>query len=173
LATSSPATPRQRIVVGIGLAAAGVYFVLVGAGVQPPPGGSDNLHAPLWVVVCLGLLILISGMAIVIQGVGRGNSQGELAADAPTWLHAGMDLIGPALFALLAMIGSWVAIGGDPRQFSGSSLALGLGSKVTMARVVFGIGALICWAAAIGYAVSGVRRLRRRRSLPAADGPRR
>ena len=156
--TANP-LPRARVnfVIGAGLGCAGLYFLLVGIGTLPTPGGPDNLHAPLWVVACVGVAFLLSGVAIVIQGLGRGDAQGELAADAPPWLRVVQDLVGAAVVAMLALIGSWVALAGDSRQFSSNGVPLKGTSGVTLARVVFGGGALICWGIVIAMLVRAAR----------------
>lgn len=58
------------------------------------------------------------------------------------------------------MLGSWVAFMGDARYLSGGIPFLGAGN-VPLARIMVGFGALICWLAAIGYAVQVARKLLR------------
>src|SRR5262245_33348966 len=43
--------------------AIGLYFLLVGLKVLPPPG---EQHAPAWIVACAGLVFLLAGVAIII-----------------------------------------------------------------------------------------------------------
>ncbi len=76
-------------------------------------------------------------------------------------MRAAQYLFGVVLFAAFAMLGSWVAIGGDARYFSGGIPFLGGALNVSIARIAFGLGALICWLATIGFAVSGARKLLR------------
>jgi hypothetical protein len=156
MSNSTPATHKEKIAIGVPVAAFGTYIVLVGAAVLPVPGGPSNLHAPLWVVIFVGLVFFLAGAALLLQGIGKANAQAELPADAPAWMGAVQQLIGVAIFASFAMIASWIAIGGDPRQFSGSFMGLGIG--VSIARIAFGISALICWACTIAFAVSAVRK---------------
>jgi hypothetical protein len=49
---------------------------------------------------------------------------------------------------------------GDARYLSGGIPFLGAGN-VPLARIMVGFGALICWLAAIGYAVQVARKLLR------------
>jgi hypothetical protein len=156
------ATHKEKLAIGAVVAAFGVYIMLVGVAVLPVPGGPSNLHAPLWVVIFVGLVFFLAGAALLLQGVGKANAQAELPADAPAWMGAVQQLIGVAIFASFAMIASWIAIGGDPRQFSGSFMGLGIG--VSIARIAFSISALICWACTIAYAVSAVRKYAARRA---------
>jgi len=157
-----PATPRELRWIGAGAAAVGLYFMLVGLGVLPVPGGPRNLHSPLWIVLLIGLAVFLGGAAILIQVIGRANANGELPSGAPQWIRVVQYLIGVAIFASFAMIGSWIAIGGDPRQFSSNIPFIGAATGASIARVMFGIGAMICWLATLGFAVSGARKLMRR-----------
>ena len=152
---ASPATMKS---IGIGLGIAGLYGVLIGLGVVPVPGGRDNLHGPLWLATLIGIVVLLAGAACAIQGIGRANASAELPADAPRWMRAAQQLIGIALFAAFALLGTWVAFLGDARYFAGGIPFLGA-YNVPLARMLFGFGALICWLAAIGYAVQGARKL--------------
>ena len=151
-------SPTEMRVIGIGALLAGLYGVLVGLGVLPVPGGRANLHGPLWIALLVGGVILLAGMAALLQSIGKANTSGELPADAPLWQRAAQWLIGVAMFAGFALIGTWVALAGDPRYFSGGLPFLGT-FNISLARAAFGFGALICWLATIGYAVTGARKL--------------
>lgn len=151
------ASQRQLFLIGTGLAVGGLALVLVGLGLLPVPGGRDALHAPLFIVVLLGALVGLAGAAAFMQGVGRANASGELPASAPQWMHVASYLIGAGLFALFAMIGTWITFAGNAGDFSGGLPFLG-GLNISLARIMFGLGALICWLAAIGYAVAGARK---------------
>jgi hypothetical protein len=164
MSNPTPATHKEMTGIGAVFAAVGLYFMLVGAGLLPVPGGARNLHAPFWVAFLAGLVFFLGGVAVFVQGIGKANEKGELPAGAPAWMSALQRLMGVAIFASFAMIATWVAIGGDPRQFSGSFMGLGIG--VALARIAFGIGALICWAATIALAVSALRKLRTVRNGP-------
>jgi hypothetical protein len=154
-----PATPKEMIGWGLVCSAIGLYFILVGAGALPAPGGPKNLHAPLWVIAFCGLPFLLGGIALALQGFGKANEQGELPADAPHWIRVVQYLIGVAIFASFAVVGSWIAIGGDARQFSGSFGGWSGGVGAGIGRTVFGLGAIIVWLCTIGFAVSGARKL--------------
>jgi hypothetical protein len=158
MSVQEQATPQQMRFVGIGCAGAGLYFTLIGLGVLPVPGGRSNLHGPLWLALLIGLTILLAGVAAFIQSMGPANATGDLPADAPLWMRAAQYLIGVMMFACFATIGTWVAFAGDSRYFSGGMPFVG-SLNVSIARVAFGLGALICWLATIAYAVVGARRL--------------
>jgi hypothetical protein len=162
--TPQATTPREVLVIGLGVTAGGLYLALVGLGLLPVPGGPRNLHGPLWIVLLIGIVLVLAGVFALLQVVGRANTGGELPADAPQWLRVVQYLIGVAMFGSFAVIGSWVAIGGDPRAFSGSFLVFDGATNASIARIAFGIGALITWLATIAFAVAGARKLVRRKT---------
>jgi hypothetical protein len=159
---SGPASPGELTSIGIGLALVGAYFMLVGLGVLPVPGGEGNLHAPHWIAFCCGAVFGLAGLAVMLQAAGRANAHAELPADAPRWMHAAQYLLCVALFALFALIGSWVAISGDARYFSGSAGGVSGPVNAGFARTMFGLGAIVMWLASIGYAIQGARKLLRK-----------
>lgn len=153
-------TPQETRWIGVAAAAAGLYFMLVGLDILPVPGGRANLHGPLWLALLIGLAFFLAGVAAFIQGMGHANATGDLPADAPLWMRATQYLIGVVLFAAFATLGTWVAFAGEARYFSGGIPFLGA-LNVSIARLMFGFGALVCWLSAIAYAVAGVRKLLR------------
>jgi hypothetical protein len=76
------ASPRRNYFYAAIAAAAGLYFIAVGAGLLPIPGGPSNLHGPLWVALRWRSFFL-AGVAIAIQTLCPSNAIGELPADAP------------------------------------------------------------------------------------------
>jgi len=137
-------TDKPTIPVGVLFAGIGLYFVLVGVGVLPVPGGPRNLNAPLWVVVCAGLAFLLGGLAVIVGAAGGANEKGTLPKNAPAWMKAAQQLLVIAIFGVLAAMGTWVAFGPGDRQFSGNvPLFGGIGEFV--GRGVFGFGAVVMW----------------------------
>ena len=159
MSANRTATPQEARWIGAIAAAIGLYFMLVGAGALPVPGGSRNLHAPSWVVLLAGLVFFLGGAAVLLQVAGKANASGDLPSDAPFWLRVAQYLIGVTIFASFALVGSWVAIGGDARQFSGGVPFVNHSIGVTIARAMFGVGAIVCWLATIGFAISGASKL--------------
>jgi hypothetical protein len=162
MAERRPASSKEMIVIGCIAGLAGLYFILLGAGMLPVPGGLRNLHGPLWIVLGAGLVFLLGGGAVVLQALGRANVQGELPADAPFWLRATQYLMGVAILTSFAAIGSWIAFGQGERAFSGSFGFFSGDVSAAIGRTAFGIGALITWLGTIAFAVSGARKLFRR-----------
>jgi hypothetical protein len=159
MSTQEQASPAQMLSIGTGLCIAGAWGMLIGFEVLPVPGGRGNLHGPLWLSTLLGIIACLAGVSCFIQGIGRASATGDLPANAPLWLRTGQYLIGVIMFASFALLGSWVAVGGDPRYFSGDIPFVGGPFNISFSRIMFGFGALICWLATIGYAVAGARKL--------------
>jgi len=68
-------------------------------------------------------------------------------------------MIGVGVFACFALIGSWIAFWPGERGFSGTIPFLSVQANETVGRAAFGIGAIISWACAIGFAVWRGRKL--------------
>jgi hypothetical protein len=62
MAERTQASSKEMVVIGCIAGLAGFYFLLVGAGVLPVPGGPRNLHAPLWVVLAAGLAFFLAAL---------------------------------------------------------------------------------------------------------------
>ena len=68
--------------------------------------------------------------------------------------------MGVTIFACFALVGTWISLAGESGQFSTSLGGASASVGVIFARAAFGVGAIICWLCTIGYAVSGLRKLR-------------
>ena len=159
------APAADAIGLGIALGATGVYFILVGFGVLPVPGGEDALHAPLAIVVCAGAAFLFGGIALAIRAkAGANDRDGELPAGAPPWTQLAYRITGIAVAGSLAAVGTWIAIGSGPRAFtvSGPMVEMQTAGQ-TIGRTVFGLGAVIVWIYVIALTVGTVRKIFDRR----------
>lgn len=170
---STPDKPSAADGVGIGLAlaATGGYFVLVGFGVLPPPGGDEAAKAPLAIVVAAGLAFVFAGLSLMVRAfAGARDQDSELPADAPRWTQFAYRALAIAMAGSLASIGTWIAIGSGPRAFtvSGPFLEMRTAGE-TIGRTVFGLGAVIVWIYVIALTVGTVRKLFDRRS-PKGEG---
>ena len=141
--------------IGAVCAGFGLYIVLAGLGALPPPG---EAHAPLWLLAVTGLTFLLAGVNVLIRAVTRTpDSQGALAAAAPGWLRALYRFTGFGIIVALGTIGSWVAFGSGPREFTGT-LPLGGQIGAYAGRAAFGFGALAIWIVVAGMAISFMKR---------------
>ncbi len=119
----------------------GVFVVALGLGlIRTNP---ESMHAPRWVVVCIGLLFAVAGLLMA--------SQRE-----PQSLTA--RLLMAVFLSLFAAVFGWVGLGSGPRQFSSSVSFGGLtthgAGNAVLGRVLFGgfgilVGgiALVTWFA--------------------------
>ncbi len=155
---SSSQRPHDRslLAIGAGCAAFGLYFVLAGFGLAPPPG---KINGPQWLSACLGLVFVAGGTMVLVRGwLAVPDTQQELPADAPRALLALQWAATVAACAGLAAAASWVAFGAGARHFI---LPLPLGGSLaeTIGRVAFGFGALLSWAITFAFAHAGAKKV--------------
>ena len=108
---------------------------------------------------------MLAGVAAFIQAVGHANATGDLPADAPRWMRVVQYLDRRRAVRVVRRDGHVGRLSGDSKQFSGGLPFLGAAINVAFARTMFGFGALICWLGTIAVAVSGARKLCRRRQV--------
>jgi hypothetical protein len=65
-----PTTPNEKLGIGLMLASAGLYFMLVGLSVLPPPRGR-YLEGMLWLPSCVGAAFVLAGIGFLLQRFGR------------------------------------------------------------------------------------------------------
>jgi hypothetical protein len=152
---------RETIGIGALTSIIGGYFLLVAFGIVPPPGGQEAVHAPEWVIVCAGLVFLLGGFAVMVQGVGRASpATGELPPGTPRALLTAQHLLVLLVATCMAAIGSWIAFGPGARPFTLSTPMFETRSAAEIVgRTAFGLGAVIVWIYVIALAVTGVRKL--------------
>ena len=165
MSTQDKPSAADGIGLGLALAATGGYFVLVGFGIVPPPGGEDAVKAPLAIIVCAGLAFAFAGLALAVRAIaGARDHDSELPTDAPSWTQFAYRVLAIAMAGSLASIGTWIAIGAGPRAFtvSGPFLEMRTAGEA-IGRTVFGLGAVIVWIYVIALTVNTVRKLLDRR----------
>lgn len=147
---------KTTLAIGMLSAALGFYFVLVGAGLRPPPGESE---APSWIALCCGLTFLAAGAAVTVRGLlGVDDKASDLPPDAPASLKAIYGFAGVAAAAALALIGTWVAFGPGERHFTmGGPVAGPLGDG--LGRTMFGLGAFVAWVLVALMARAGMKKI--------------
>ncbi len=152
----SRAHDRGLLAIGAVCSAGGLYFMLAGAGLAPPPG---KINGPLWLSACLGLVFLAGGVMVLVRGwLNVADAQEELPADAPRALIALQWLATVAACAGLAAAATWIAVGAGSRHFV---LPIPLGGSLaeTVGRVAFGVSALLAWAITLAFARTGARKV--------------
>jgi hypothetical protein len=161
---SSPqAKPADALGFGIAMLAMGLYIILAATGVLPMPDGGAG--APSFVLVIAGLAFVFAGCSLMIRArAGANDNDGDLPAAAPRWTHISYRVIGIAVAASLAMIGTWIAIGSGPRLFDMSVPLAGTApAGNTLGRTIFGLGAVVVWIYVIALTVGTVRKIFDRR----------
>ena len=150
------APDRMLLAIGTLCVAAGIYFGMIGFGIVRPP---SKVNGPLWLVLCAGLVFAAGGAVVIVRGaLGMDDKEQDLPANSPRWLKVVCWLAGLLTVASLAAIGSWIAIGGGPREFSMSGAISGsVGEGI--GRVMFGIGAIMAWLMVVAFARSGAKKI--------------
>lgn len=108
--------------VGAGLCIVGVAFGAV-------PVDPESVHAPPWVLAACGLVFVLGGVAVLAQRWPRIQSAA-----------------GGTVVLAMGLVGAWVALAGDSEPFSGGLPLVSPEANVAVARVVFGLGAAMCFA---------------------------
>jgi hypothetical protein len=157
---SSPPHDRALLAIGAICAAGGVYFILVGGGLAPPPG---KIHGPLWLSICVGLVFLAGGAVVLVRGWLAVPDAQDLPTDAPRALVVLQWIATLAACAGLAAAATWIAFGTGSRQFV---LPIPVGGTLAeiIGRVAFGLSALLAWAITLAFARAGARKVFAKRS---------
>lgn len=92
------------------------------------------VNAPLWVIGICGAIFFLAGLLIFLGEKSKYN-----------------NLLAVFLVAGMGAVGSWVALFGTDSSFSGGIPFLSPEFNISLARLLFGFGGLICFLIA-GYA---------------------
>ncbi|QDS97322.1 hypothetical protein HG15A2_05830 [Adhaeretor mobilis] len=106
--------------------AVGILIMMVATNVIPSE--DEKFHVPRWVVFVCGMLFVTPGMAELLPG---GKRTARFAFSF--------------MLACFGTIGGAVALLGDSAGFSGGIPFVSQGTNATIARWVFGGGALLCF----------------------------
>jgi hypothetical protein len=108
----------------------GLYPVALALGVLP--GREESLHAPVWVGVLAGSVIVIAGVMILLGPVSRMTS-----------------LLAAAVCLSLSAIGGWVALFAPSSGLSGGVPFASRTFNVSVGRLMFGFGAVVVLGLAV------------------------
>jgi hypothetical protein len=151
---------KLTIVLGLATAAMGAFFAVAASGVIAL--GPERPHEdPRWVGVLAGLIFLLGGTAVVVQGGLGGNEQDPvgLPPSTPGWPRWITQLMALAIVVCFGAIFSWIGFGPGQRSFEGSGAILG----PTIGRAMFGFMAGLIWLVLGAMAVARLRRTLARR----------
>lgn len=127
--SSRKLTPKERVWAGILFFGTGAAIIL--ASVDIIPIDEADLHAPHWVLGLCGLVFSLAGVMIFLGDQSKWN-----------------NLLAGILIFSMGSIGGWIALFGSGSNFSGGIALLSNESNTSLARWVFGIGSVICFATA-------------------------
>ena len=131
-------SPRARLAYGLGCITLGCYPIALSLGLIPID--EADVMAPQWVVAAAGFTFVIAGFMILLAQHSRAN-----------------DLLAGFLLLLFAALGTWVSLFSSAEGFSGGLPFLSREQNVLVARWMFGLGALVSFAACV-YAFRRVAR---------------
>jgi hypothetical protein len=154
--------PKGAILIGVIATLMGLFVVGVGCGlIAPRPLRAHE--APPWLLVVLGTMFALGGIALVI-GQLRGDLAGRIQPPSGGGSRLGGFLrLALGLFMLggFAVLASWAAFGSGPRAFRVNLPLLG---GETSGRMVFGIAAAVVWTLLLAALIAAVRRRASNRS---------
>lgn len=127
MGTSKKLSKQQQQVAGVVFVLAGVSIFLIGFGWGPVQ--LQENEAPGWVVSIAGAIFALAGVMILIGEKSKYNH-----------VMAGI------LIALMGTVGAWVAIFGADENISGGFSFVSAETNFTFARILFGVGAILCFA---------------------------
>jgi len=127
MSTKKP-TPKQQKIFGSIFFLVGLPIIGISLGIIEVD--ESTVHAPLWVIGACGLVFSLAGVMILI-------------GDNSTSIN---NLLGAILLLCFALIGGWIALFGGDENFSGGISLLSDSHNVSLARILFGSGSLICFA---------------------------
>ena len=153
--TPTRAHDRSLLTIGAACAAGGLYFVLVGLGLMPPP---SPIHGPQWLAACVGLVFIAGGIMVLVRGWLNVPDQQDLPADSPRALVALQFIAVVAACAGLAVAATWVAFGSGTRHFVLPIPIWGSWAEA-LGRAVFALGAILAWLITAVFARAGVKKV--------------
>ena len=118
--------------VGWLLVMVGFFPILIALGVIP---AGDEAHAPMWVIGLCGVVFVSGGIMALIGRESRFTA-----------------IFAALLCGCFMLVGVWVAAFAPAEGFSGGLPLLSQATNVTLARWVFGLGALMCGGVSL-YAI--------------------
>lgn len=118
-------TENQKTLGGLVFSGMGIMIVLMALDIIPMDEADKN--APDWVIIACGLVFFLAGVMIKVGDRGRWS-----------------DLLAGFLVLCFGLVGGWVSLFGSGENMSGGLAFLPWEANVSLARIVFGFGSLIC-----------------------------
>lgn len=118
---------RSHLAIALFCVISGGLLVLVALGVIATSPGQR--HAPDFIIALSGLAFIIAGGMVLVGRQSRFN-----------------DMLAAILCLIFGATGAWVAIYSPSEGFSGGVPLISNEANVMLARWVFGMGSLVCFA---------------------------
>jgi hypothetical protein len=123
---------RSDIALALVAIACGTFVLLTASGVLPMQTANDT---PIWVIWLIRVVFVIAGIMIFLRNHSRA-----------------LDFFAAIILASFTLIGGWISLFASSEGFSGGIPFLPYDANVTFARIMFGLGALMCFGGFL-YAV--------------------
>ncbi|MGI9221481.1 MAG: hypothetical protein ACR2QS_10670 [Woeseiaceae bacterium] len=105
--------------------ACGGYALLAASGVLPVETANDT---PIWVLGLVGVMFVVAGCMIFLRNYSRA-----------------LDLLAAVILASFTLIAGWITFHASSEGFSGGIPFLPSDTNVSLARIMFGLGTLLCF----------------------------
>ena len=116
---------RSDIALAFIAIACGAFALLAASGVLPMQTANDT---PMWVVGMIGVMFVIAGIMIFLRNHSRA-----------------LDFFAAIILASFTLICGWITFFASPEGFSGGIPFLPRDMNVSFARIMFGLGTLMCF----------------------------
>ena len=131
-------------------------MTLVDLGLFSP---SSHINGPNWLGFAAGLVFFAAGLSVLMRAwLHVPDNQANLPDNAPAIAVAVQWLATLTIIVALASIGTWIAFGPGPRQFSMSLPVWGPLAEM-IGRAMLRFGAIITWLMAALMAYAGVKKV--------------
>ena len=117
---------RSDITLALIAIACGGFALLVASSVLPMQTANGT---PLWVIGLVGVMFVTAGVMIFLRNYSRA-----------------LDLFAALILASFTLITGWITFYGSAEGFSGGIPFLPHDMNVSLARMMFGLGAILCFA---------------------------
>lgn len=117
---------RRDITLALIAIACGGFILLVASGVIPMQTANNT---PMWIVGLVGVMFVLAGTMIFLRNHSRV-----------------LDLFAALILASFTLLAAWITLYGSPDGFSDGIPFLPDKANVSLARIMFGFGAVLCFA---------------------------
>lgn len=119
---------QRKLLVRPGWPVTGAGLAVIALALGLLPVKVSYLNVPQWILGMAGAVIVIAGLKMLLGEESRVN-----------------NLLAALLLTAMGVVGSWIGLFGSDEGFSGGMPFLPDAVNISLARGLFGIGALICF----------------------------